>query len=423
MRTSPRVGTPVLPNAPSHRGGWRIRLSRTGRTLCAGAIGLVFSISGLGGLAAAQDPDPSGEPAGASDEPEYGDPHDWEPYRGEDPRQPGRIEARNGTYVGRYVRFGFDPENCTVEAFAVHDVVLLEAIALPGACEEAEAVRLSGAVARVSSGSDVLQIHDAPNGLIHFTSRVGAFRFSWPLGFEATPAGRDIDFVAGKLASTLRVLGDAHADIVNATASVARASGRIWIHPTALGVEPRDRIEGNIRQGVVAGEMDVLAWDDGTTTTEILTYEDVRVTPSQPADGHYRFTIDAELEGGRVFVVNVAPGLLEAERVAVRYWDVGRSEALEAEILEASGLADVLNLTNDESATYWVVNDAAGTHVLLAVPHFSLHIFEVFSQPPPIVFVPPPLPPTPAIYGGIIAGVALAAIALLGLVPRRRGRF
>ena len=150
---------------------------------------------------------------------------------------------------------------------------------------------------------------------------------------------------------------------------------------------------------------------------EILPYDDVNVTLLKKESGATRVVVGSELSEGRTIVLDFdaeALGTTNPNEVLLRYFDL-HDDGSETEVVFAmaeGGMNDVLDATDDNGRPeYWVVSDADGVHILVSVPHWSVHAIDVL-----VAFIT-----QPSVVAGVIAGITGAGIAwLVMLVPRRR---
>lgn len=366
--------------------------ARTGQFLMATFLALLLSIAWFasGSVADSDDDDDDGENR---------------------PRRAGRIAETDGQFSGRYIQFSFDDTTCTVRDLRVHDVTIFDEIQLPGACKDARHDQ-HGASIRLRTDLARLDIHDAPNGLIRIEADAGNLTVSWPHDIKAAVISNQLELVAGKFTGTVRLHDNKPLDVHGDTVTVRDAKGSFWVHPIEGGSPERSEIRQHIRSGIIAGEIDILL-EDGAVTSEILTYDAVEIRTAKHDDGQFRFIVDANLTEGRVFVVNLGPGVFSAANMGVRYWDVENGTDLETRIGLADGIDDVLTMSVAEGPEYWFVDDAAGRHVLVAVPHFSVHIVDILTFTTLA---------KPSIALGIVLGLAFVALGAVGVVPRRRPR-
>ena len=331
------------------------------------------------------------------------------------PRRPGRIEESAGIFQGRYVEFAIDRENCTITDYKLYNITFFDSIMLEGECEaDDKSGKEHGHQVSLKSDEGTLRLHDAPNGLIRFSAKDGPVVFDWADGLVANETAKGLELSTGSnLTGQLRVDHDDEPNMTvgSGTLTARNASGSFWAHPLKGGSPERVEIRDAIKKGKIAGEIDVLL-SNSTVSTEVLQYEDVLIKVSKQSDGAFRILVDANLTEGRVFVVNVGPGLFEKGKIGVRYFDQDADGVLEETgIVEADGLDDVLSIESGEGPEYWVVHDQAGKHVLVAVPSFSVHAFEVMGLGITVV---------PSIVVGTLFGVGLVAAATVGILPRRR---
>jgi hypothetical protein len=166
------------------------------------------------------------------------------------------------------------------------------------------------------------------------------------------------------------------------------------------------RIENAIAQGHVAARVQVL--DEGA---DVLDFQGARVEARTTANGSHRFIVDGNFTTGRVFVVDFAPGLLRAQELGVAYYDEVAGVLVPAAIQRADNLADLLEILPGEGPKWWRVTADEGEQVLVAVPSFSVHAFDVYTLQPSVV---------PGILWGLVAGMLLVAILGVGAFAGRR---
>lgn len=332
------------------------------------------------------------------------------------PRKPGRIVVTNGSYDGRYVDFSLDRANCTLTNYRVYNQTFFDVIRLPAPCDDAKhggAVR--GAEVEIKSAHVKLKIHDAPNGLLRFEAEDGETMFiDLGDGLISNLTKKGVELKVGNLSGLLRIDADDNestVDFSNATAGDVSGDGRFWVHPLKGDSPERQEIRDAVKKGKVAGEIDVLV-DNGTVSTQVLQYEDVIIKAGKKDNSTYRFLVDANLTEGRTFVVNLGPGVFKHDRIGIRYFDLDNTSAeSEVAITEAADLQDILAIEAGEGPEYWIVKDQGGVHVLVAVPHFSVHVFEVMSLNAALA---------PIIVGGVVAALVVVAVAAVGVFRPRR---
>lgn len=347
-----------------------------------------------------------------NDEDEQGDRrHDGE----SGPRRPGRIEETDGSFHGRYVDFAIDLANCTITDYRLYNITFFDSIVLEGDCEsDARSGPDHGHEVRLRSDEGEVRLHDAPNGLIRFAAKGGPVVFDWADGLVANDTSHGLELATGSnLTGQLRVDLDDAPNITkgSGTITATNASGSFWAHPLRGGSPERVEIRDAIKKGKVAGEIDVLL-SGSEVSAEVLQYEDVIIKVSKKGDSAFRVVVDANLTEGRVFVMNVGPGLFEQGKIGVRYYDQDADGVLqEVAINESDSLDDALSIDEGEGPEYWVVLDQTGKHVLVGVPTFSVHAFEVMGVGLTVL---------PSIVVGTLLGVGLVAAAAVGIMPRRR---
>lgn len=370
-------------------------------------------------------------------------------------RAPGGFASTaSGAFDGRYVDFSFDEASCTLTDFRLEGVQVFSSIEMPSPCRlknrshDSHVTFVSGP----GEGSSQLKIHDNPNGLFRFRADSDdAYTLILSSGVTAEPDGERVRLTVGETEARLfltdqeeeeeveedpdgegddeevpdldNITGDGNAteeepqaspppiglEVSGSLISVRGAQGNFIGRPLHDGNLPQ--VQAAIGAGRVGGSVDVLV-SDGLVVTEILEYDEVILRADRHEDEAFRFFVESDLVEGRTFAVNFAPGLFRAEQVGVRYFDFDNASLpVEVAIAQASDLADVLSIEAGEGPEFWVVSDDGGKHVLVAVPHWSPHAFEVFGLPAVAV---------PFIAYGLAFGVVFVAMAAWGMFLGRR---
>lgn len=214
------------------------------------------------------------------------------------------------------------------------------------------------------------------------------------------------------------------------------AQGFISYHVKPIAPEGRssslagETLERAAAKGHLGAEVSIRRHDpqapgDGRGAVDVLQYDDVKVEVELPeeaatTDNPIRVEISAELDEGRTIVLDLDPSLLAStavDRLELRYYDVtytnGTRHAEEVAFAAASSLDDVMDPTDDDGqAEYWVVSDANGMHVLVSIPHWSIHAVTLASIADVVQ--------DPSVLAGVIAGAAGAVIAAVLLLRPRR---
>lgn len=327
-----------------------------------------------------------------------GRPHD-------DPRDQRRGHAAigNGTVDGVYVTYTFSDDAGQIHDFAVFNATFFATIQAPAAFEEA---RASGPHVRIEGDGFEVRTMDNPTGLIRLEADDDGG------GFTLTPAD---GVVVDAEADWIRLTADGLSAILTGGeledgTIVVDEEGKFLLHGPSVSVVSRganpsgDRILNAIAQGHIAGQIQVLPQG-----IEHVAFDDVSMASKKLDDNAYRFRVDANLSVGKTFVLDFAPGLLTAGELAVKYYDEELGLLVETGIAEASSLDDVLEADADEGPEYWIVKGLDGAQVLVAVPSFSVHAFDVI-----------PAELVPIIAYGLALGILFSVVATAALVMGRR---
>lgn len=328
-----------------------------------------------------------------------------------EPQRPGHFILRNNIALGEYAGFTYNGGDGTVSLFSVAGAVFFDQITTPGPFT----ATADGGVVTLTGEDFNVTFHDNPMAPIRFQSSQKTFLL------EPSATDADTSFQPGAIFNVGRVdiqVGDRHGFITNAqpprhwgiTAQdgslfkLAAASVADLAHPSPF----QDQVDVAIQDGRVAAQYQVFA-----TGSDALVYEDVDVRFAEMENGSYRFLVDGHVEGGRAFVVNFAPGVFPAENLNVLYYNETFEALMPADIWQSASLDDVLDPQGDPTAEYLWVVDPSGTHVIVSIPSFSVHAFDVMGIPPEVV---------PLIAYGVVAGILFAALAGAGLVLGARRR-
>lgn len=282
-----------------------------------------------------------------------------------------------------------------------------------------------GAVIKVQRGDDKLEFHDNPTGLLHYEGPSGLV-----LSF---PASASIE--TGKEGMVITYEGQQHAILVadNATrvGQQITVTGFATLHaaPVVTAIEKHPELAKAIGKALDDGRLGAAVQvhklkGDHAGGVEISAYADMNVTVNSgngtlAPDDPLRIVVASDLHEGRTISIDLNATLLPANggRLVLRYFD-HNDDGTRTEVVlnRASSIDDVLNAGDDNGQPeYWVVNDTDGTHVLLSIPHFSMHELTIASLGGVLAI-------TPSVVVGIGAGLLGTLVAgVMLLRPRRRG--
>lgn len=319
-----------------------------------------------------------------------------------DAQRPGRLEVDNGTVDGRYVAFSFDEAAGTLTAYTVGGTEYFAQVRAPGSFE----AQARGASVSFEGDDFVIAVHDNPTGLLRIrANNTTTVQLGLAAGVEAVANGSRIDVKAGNASAFVTNATLSGSDLVVGHGLFLQRGATVAA--TAKANSPAEsKIEEAIAAGHVAARAHVLS--EGT---DVLAFDDAHMQARKSANGSHRFIVDANLTEGRAFVVDFAPGLLKAGELGVLYYDEVNGTLEPAMIQRAASLEDVLDLQPGEAPKYWAIEDLAGHHVVVAVPHFSVHAFDVYSIG---------VTPSAMIGVGLVAAVALVAVLAVGAYVGRR---
>lgn len=313
----------------------------------------------------------------------------------------GQVRLENGTADGLYIDFSYDAAAGTLTGYTVGGVEWFAQIQAPSSFEaSAQGPRIT-----LRGDGFLLMIMDTPTGLLRIDANGSAIQLDLGDGVEAAANGSRIDLT----------IGNDSAMVSNATLAegvLAVADGFFVLRGPSVSAVARAyspsqaQIEDAVAEGRVAARVQVFP-----NGTDVLDYQDARVQARQNANGSHRFIVDANFTSGRTFVVEFAPGLLRAESLGVLYYNEVDGILQPAMIQRADSLEDVLLIEAGEGPEYWHVDDLQGEQVLVAIPHFSVHAFDVYAISSAA---------TPMVIIGLVAAGLLVAVLAVGAVTGRR---
>ncbi len=284
-------------------------------------------------------------------------------------------------------------------------------------------VKRDGSILVARVGDERIVMHDEPGGLLAFKLENSTATLVFPSDATVTVgAGHARVLLAdGRVAMVRYDHASWSADHLSVMIS---GFGAFHVPPADAKDErgPEDRedhleVEKAIEDRRLGAQVAV-GDEDVPDEVEVLSYDDVQVNVSKP-DGKatpsdpLRIRVEADLAEGRTVSVDIAGKLLSArsaDQVILHYYDVN-DDGTETEVVlvKASDINDVLDPTDDEGQPeYWVVFDGEGAHILVSVPHWSIHVFTVAAVPLPNVMV------------GLVVGIGITVLAAVGLFMRRR---
>lgn len=329
--------------------------------------------------------------------------------RPEPRRQAGRLMVDDENVAGRFVQFGLDLPSCTIHEYRAYNRTLFSEIRLPSTdCR----IGSGGPAGRMEiRGQDAsIRLHDAPNALVQFHADEPV-DLVLATDVNATDEEGAWELAIGNLTGRIFSRNDTGIHLEGGIISAPEAT--MMLHPPRGTSMERREIFDAIQQGRVGAETD-LVMENGSIVSEILTYDDVQVNVRQNGKDRFDFTVAANLSEGRVFVTNFDPGAWSPERMRVDYADVdGSGRTKPVVIRQAESLDEVLDFDPGKGPVYFVFEDEAGWHAAVAVPEFSVHVFQVIGLPLQVV----PL----LLYGIVIGGLFFAAGGL-GILLERRAR-
>lgn len=319
----------------------------------------------------------------------------------EQARQPGRLTLANGSLDGRYVDLSYDEGLGELSAYTVGGTEFFSTISAPGAFEASA----RGAYASFEGDGFSIVVTDNPAGLLRIHSNGSAVELGLASGVEAVANGSRLKISAGN-DSAMMTNGTLEGASIDALQAVFMLHGKSVAAVAQAGSPSQAQVEDAIARGHVAARVEVL--ENGT---DVLDFQGADVAARRSANGSHRFIVDANFTTGRAFVVDFAPGLLRAEELGVLYYDEVNGTLEPALIHRADSLADVLLIEAGEGPEYWHVDELAGDEIVVAVPHFSVHAFDVYVVAGAAA---------PMIIVGVLAAAALVAVVAVSAVRGRR---
>lgn len=297
----------------------------------------------------------------------------------------------------------YEESEGALQAFTVDGIQILESIRLLS--EVPQAGDASKVPAQTSQDRHwqpagwnvpVAILHDQASGIL------ASSRQPFMLGFELNP-GQEWE-IEGRIASAQVQDG-----LVQVIGSLQKESPHQVVveGPFAVRWDPEAAyaVAGDIGAQIVIG--DVLS--------PPTLYDDIDVDVHGVLDEGLRIELDASLPEGRTIVIDLVDDIALDQELDIRFYDVIDAETQTQILLhQADDLRDVLDANNDGGQPeYWIVRDQDGVHVLVSVPHWSLHAIELQSLGPIAV--------NPSVLMGILGGLAVGGLLLFMLVSPSKG--
>jgi hypothetical protein len=336
----------------------------------------------------------------------------------------GRFNVTDDTARGTFVAFEIDRAACMLRNLTLQGVSVADRVAIDPPGDAARALlRADGSALRLDCAGGRIVVHDNPAAVVRADADRGADAV-WALvaglqvnvtmteGENNGSSAVGLSLAAAGFRAALRLDGahDLGQGVWSSTRGHLAAHGGNILLPEAAN-RHRGAIDEAKDRGRVGAEVTVVS-DEGAPVADVLLLDDLDLEV-RPGDGIVRVVLDGNVSGGRTIVVNAANGVLATGDLAVRYYDEVDGSFSEVPIIQAQGgIVDVLEPNDDSGPEYWVVHDRDGAQVLLSVPRFSAHAFQIQGLP----FVED-LPPS--VLAGAVAGAMAVAVAGAGLLRRR----
>ncbi|HEV8359001.1 MAG TPA: hypothetical protein VGR28_00955 [Candidatus Thermoplasmatota archaeon] len=347
--------------------------------------------------------------------------------RAEQARLFAGFTASNGTASGRFVRFGYN-----ASAGDVRNVEVIEANATflavvhmaPWGGNVTEDV--AGAALRVGTDKGSLTAHDAPTALMAWRGAGMVFQIALGPNVTANITNKTARLVAPNGAHAhLLIAGNGTLAGVGAAVVGAVAPGTLVFlaHPanTSVAASLHERLDA-LAAGQLGGEISVV--EGGGAPVPDGESFGVRLHAEEASEGRVRVRASSDDPAGKAVVVRtdtatVPVGGPDEVRVLVD----GVAAARAANALEA------LNATTGQGKA-WVDVASGGVQVIVALGNFSDHLIEVAAPAPEPPAdegpgsddQPADTPPAGEAPKGAPGLGALAAVAVLGALARRRRR-
>lgn len=330
----------------------------------------------------------------------------------------GEIRRTDGDVKGVYVSLLLDPGTCLVRDVRVRGVLVFASVQVgaKAACEASDASRDgAGARYRIENGDASLLVHDHPNGLLRFEGGSAGVRFTLAEGITGTRNAQAVLLSGADVQGILVVNGGAPS-AVDGVVVVQGHGGAAVFEPQQAGAAAApmfdDRtLEDAFAQGKVGGRIDILRKDDGSTEPAAIALDDVRIQAEPIAKDHVRVRVEASLPQGKLFVTTFPPEAFPDGKLQVLFYDVDAAgRETPAKILRAATVEEV---ANSPVSAYTVVVTAASLQVVVNVPHWSTHIFEVLHVPNEAA---------PILLYGVVIGVLFATTGAFGVALGWRAR-
>lgn len=340
----------------------------------------------------------------------------------------GLLVKEGQHYDGTFVSFAPDPQTGVLQDVAARDQILFEEIYAPLAPGSEAAVDAHGKTFHVSGAAWDFRLTDHPTMPIKFrTDPAEPFLLTLPAGANVTQTTYGLQLIyntSERAGLQGRLVGAAVLDpadpatiIVDGDATFHLSAERVLLSQVANQVRPE--LEAALAQRNLGAEVTLVRTEDTELFDDTVLYEDLEleiepgtVSGTRTTGGAYTLTVDSASHTGKTVVVNFESGLIDTSDLAFRYYNVDPDRTVEAPIMKASSLADVLDPLDDGAvAEYWVVEDEDGTQVLVSFPHFSTHKVELLSMVDVVV-------ERPSLVLGTVGAALIVSMAAVGLFRR-----
>lgn len=328
-------------------------------------------------------------------------------------------------YQGRFVTFLPDRAIPALYNLNVTGTPLFDSIVAPSELDASRAFAKGNTIDARGDGWR-LRLVDHPSASLRLESDDGPFVITLPEGTSVEPVTdglllgypRDTNQprLMGTLTGNVTATDDALVYLVDGDARFFVSAKRVILQEVANKVRPD--LEKAMSAGQLGAEMSVLKGAKGIVN-ETIAFEDMEVhiqpgavDPAVEGDGVYTITVDSASHDGKTIVVNLEAGIVDPERLIIRYFNVDENGTVEATIRQASSLEDVLDSSNDGVvAEWWHVSSADGDAYLMSIPHFSVHQIQLQTIGEVIV-------EQPALVLGIVGAVLLVGVATGGMLRK-----
>ncbi len=316
-----------------------------------------------------------------------------------------QVNESKGEIRGEYVSFII--QNGTILSYSVKDRVLFDVSYSDGLFTSPPIATKSHL--KITGEDYVITVYDTPTGFIDISTN-NTISFSFGGTYELTQEETVINVsTTGMLAVIAH--DTTHAEeftIENTTeGTIVTTTGQAMFFLKNLDEEhERWLIDSAIQEGLIGAEITVHLGENGIYENQVMTYSNIDVDANATQGEILLLVSGDENTLGKTIVINADNKTFYLFSELNVTYD-GESIPL------ADDIFDVLNPNDDGVKPEWYLGrGAAGTQILISIPHFSAHAIKIFHMEiEPEIFIQ-------YVMLALFLGIFIVIIATLGMFRR-----